>query len=209
MPRTVSDEELQLRKRARRRLVGAVALVLLAAVLLPMALDGEPKQVAQDIEISIPAKDQEGTFRSKVVPLPETPALPVTAPEQIEPQAPATAPTSPAREPKTSTPPDQGKSVEPPPAAEEKLPPPVGAGKPEAGGYVVQLGAFSNPANVKQIREKLSATGIPSYTEKLKTGQGEKTRVRAGPFPTREAAEKAGEKLKKMGLNGIVAPKSL
>lgn len=207
MPRTVSDEELQLRKRARRRLVGAVALVLLVAVLLPMALDGEPRQVAQDIEISIPAKDQEGTFRSKVVPLPETPAPPVTAPAQIEPQAPATAPASPARAPETSTPVAQGKSVAPPPAAAEKPQPPAGAGKPEAGGYVVQLGAFSNPANVKQIREKLSAAGIPSYTEKLKTGQGEKTRVRAGPFPTREAAEKAGEKLKKMGLNGIVAPK--
>lgn len=204
MPRTVSDEELQLRKRARRRLVGAVALVLLVAVLLPMALDGEPKQVAQDIEILIPAKDQEGTFRSKVVPLPETPAPPVTAPAQIEPQAPATAPASAAREPenKISAPVAQGKSVEPLPAAEEKPRTPAETGKPEASDYVVQLGAFSHSANVKQLREKLSAAGFKSYTEKA----GEKIRVRAGPFPTREAAEKAREKLKKMGHDGIVAP---
>lgn len=207
MPRTVRDEELQLRKRARRRLVGAVALVLLVAVLLPMVLDSEPKQVAQDIEISIPAKDQEGAFSSKVVPLPETPAPPVTAPAQVEPQASAAVPGSAAREPedKMSAPAAQGKK--PAPAAAEKPQTPAEAGKPEAGGYVVQLGAFSNSANAKQRQEKLSAAGIQSYTEKLKSDKGEKIRVRAGPFPTREAAEQAREKLKKMGLDGIVAPK--
>ncbi len=54
MAKAISDEELQLKKRARRRLVGAIALVLLVVVFLPMFLDSEPKPLNQDIAISIP-----------------------------------------------------------------------------------------------------------------------------------------------------------
>ena len=44
------------KKRARRRLVGAVALVLAIVIGLPMVLDSEPKPVNKDIAIQIPAK---------------------------------------------------------------------------------------------------------------------------------------------------------
>ena len=54
MAKAISDEELQLKKRARRRLVGAIALVLLVVVFLPMVLDSEPKPLNQDISITIP-----------------------------------------------------------------------------------------------------------------------------------------------------------
>jgi len=47
-------QAVQLRGRARRRLVGAVALVLAAVIVLPMALDSEPIPVASDIPIVIP-----------------------------------------------------------------------------------------------------------------------------------------------------------
>ena len=47
MARAISDEELQLKKRARRRLVGAVVLVTAVAVILPMVLDSEPRPVNQ------------------------------------------------------------------------------------------------------------------------------------------------------------------
>jgi DedD protein len=46
------------KKRARRRLVGAIALVLAAVIGLPMILDSEPKPVADDIAIQIPSKDK-------------------------------------------------------------------------------------------------------------------------------------------------------
>ena len=51
------DAQLQLKKRARRRLVGAVAFAGLAAVILPMVMDEEPKQQVQDIQIRIPGQD--------------------------------------------------------------------------------------------------------------------------------------------------------
>ncbi len=57
MAKAVSDEELQLKKRARRRLVGAIVLVTAVAVVLPMVLDSEPRPSSQSIEIQIPSPD--------------------------------------------------------------------------------------------------------------------------------------------------------
>lgn len=68
MAQPVSVEELQLKKRARRRLVGAVVLVAVVAVVLPMVLDSDPKPTSQEVNIQIPAPDSKG-FISKVVPL--------------------------------------------------------------------------------------------------------------------------------------------
>ena len=45
MAKTVSEEEIQLRKRARRRLVGAIAMVIAAVVILPMVLDSQPEGI--------------------------------------------------------------------------------------------------------------------------------------------------------------------
>jgi DedD protein len=78
---TGNDPLLPEKKRARRRLVGAIALALAAAVGLPMLLDSEPKPLAGDIAIQIPPKD-------KAAPLP-VPAEPSAAPAATAPDAPA------------------------------------------------------------------------------------------------------------------------
>ena len=81
MAKSISEEELQLRKRARRRLVGAIALVTVIAVFLPMVLDHEPKPVSQDVSIKIPSPDA-GVFTSKIVPVaPAQKSAPAPAPE--------------------------------------------------------------------------------------------------------------------------------
>src|SRR5215207_6878148 len=64
MARAISDEELQLKKRARRRLVGAIVLVTAVAVILPMVLDSEPRPVNQNVDIQIPSPDS-GEFKPK------------------------------------------------------------------------------------------------------------------------------------------------
>lgn len=51
------DPVLPEKKRARRRLIGAVALVLAVVIVLPMILDSEPRPLADDIAIQIPSKD--------------------------------------------------------------------------------------------------------------------------------------------------------
>jgi DedD protein len=69
---------------------------------------------------------------------------------------------------------------------------------------VVQVIALADAEKAKQMRENIAAAGIKSYTEVVKTSKGDVTRVRAGPFATRVAAEKAREQLKALGMNGNI-----
>src|SRR3954468_24004515 len=101
MAKSISDEELQLRKRARRRLVGAIALVTIIAVFLPMVLDHEPKPVSQDVSIKIPSPDA-GVFTSKIVPA--VPAQKWPPPAKSEAAAPAEAPATKAESSKVESP---------------------------------------------------------------------------------------------------------
>jgi DedD protein len=84
----INPEELALRRRARRRLVGSLALALCAVVVLPMLFEPEPKPLGDDVEIVIPS--QETPFKPLTIPV---------APPQTEPKATAAAPvTTPAPE---------------------------------------------------------------------------------------------------------------
>jgi DedD protein len=146
-----------LKRRGRRRLVGAVALVLAAVVILPMVFDPEPKSTVAPVEVRIP-KENDGAF----VP-PKPPAKPA-------PKSEAAAKAEPAA--------------------------PVNE-------YVIQVGAFSRP---ESVIARLSAAKLPYYTEPM---QGNLTRVRAGPFASKEAADQAFTKLKELGLKpGAVTAKS-
>jgi DedD protein len=135
-------------------------------------------------------------------------------------------------EPKAETRPESKAEAKPEAKSEPKAPPPA---KPEAkpaakaaepkkdesaraaaalGGqgaaaeqWVVQLGAYKEEGNVKLLQKKLKEMGVPSYTESFDSPQGQRTRVRAGPFATKEAAEKAQAKAKSIGVTGAVAPK--
>ncbi|MDD2915160.1 MAG: SPOR domain-containing protein [Gallionella sp.] len=62
MAKQQTDNELNLKRKARRRLIGAVALTLAVVVVLPMVLDSEPKPSGKDIDLRIPAPDKVGEF---------------------------------------------------------------------------------------------------------------------------------------------------
>ena len=68
------------------------------------------------------------------------------------------------------------------------------------------MGAFRDEAKLKQARDKVSAANVVHYTERLEAQGGPLTRLRAGPFPTREAAESAQAALKLAGLEAKVVP---
>jgi DedD protein len=77
------------------------------------------------------------------------------------------------------------------------------APQPVANEYVIQVGAFARP---ETVTAKLKAARLPYYTEPM---PGNLTRVRAGPFASREAADQALAKLKELGLKpGAVTTKS-
>lgn len=79
MAKEQTDNELNLKRKARRRLIGAVALTLAVVVVLPMVLDSEPKPTGKDIDLRIPAPDKVGEFVPGIAAseVPET--LPLTA----------------------------------------------------------------------------------------------------------------------------------
>lgn len=271
-----SDAQLQLKKRARRRLVGAVAFAGLAAIVLPMVMDEEPKVPAQEVQIRIPSLDQPAfepgrlaaAPASKAAPAP-TPAqpelaappvplpIPASPPEVVKPAVaekatpkpvekpaekaadkPATkaeaaaekaAARAPAREPVKEAARDGGKDALKANARAADKSAEKAAEKPAddarraaailgdkaapattpaaAAPHVILIGAFANPANVKQLQSKLGEIGVKTYTEPLESPQGLKTRLRAGPFNNRDAAEKALERMKRIGVNGVVAAK--
>jgi DedD protein len=143
-----------LKRRGRRRLVGAVALVLLAVIVLPMVFDPEPKSTQTPVTVRIPAENEAPPF------------------------APKAAPAAPAKE---TTP----------------------AAPAASGEYVIQVGAYARP---ESVIAKLASAKLPYYTEPM---PGNLTRVRAGPFPNREAADRALSKLKDLGLKpGAVTARS-
>jgi DedD protein len=215
MAKTVSEEEIQLRKRARRRLVGAITLVVTAIVILPMVLDSKPEQRSHEIDIRIPSEDSveelapEGAIRTE--------ALGGTVPQKLE--------TGIKEEPVASQP-----SVKPAQSANESIGKPAANSmdpKSESGTgdvkptvpanatnvFVVQLGAFSDPGKARQQLRSVASkdSGSKVYTETLDVDsgadKGEITRVRVGPFDTREEAERTREKLKKLGFDGVVVEK--
>ncbi|MBL8490147.1 MAG: SPOR domain-containing protein [Rhodocyclaceae bacterium] len=228
------DAQTELKKRARRRLVGATALALLAVIVLPMVMDREPKPAPQDIQVRIPSQDA-GTFTSRILPskpaaTPLPPVEPKGASGVMSEQRPdaATMPKPEGKaEPKASAKPEPKMpspeaKPEPKPARPAAWPggaPDASTAKPQpdlvkaesalsgSGEWVVQLGAYKEAGNVKLLIGKIREMKIPVYTEKLDTAGGTRTRVRAGPFPSRDAAEKVEARIRKIGVNGTVAPK--
>ena len=245
MARPISDEELQLKKRARRRLVGAIVLVSVVAVVLPMVLDSEPKRTGQSVDIQIPSPDS-GEFKPQAGAPGSSSAKAVPeAPPKAEPVKPETTaksePTAKAEAAKSdpSPKPDVVAKAETPapmkaeplasdratPAATEASQgsPKAAADKPKDaasksakstasaksanGAYVVQVAALADPNKAKDLEKRMASAGVKTYTEVITTQAGEVTRVRAGPYATRDAAEKARAQLKKAGLEGKIVPK--
>lgn len=222
----MSDEEAQLKRRARRRLIGAVTLVTVMVVALPMLLDGEPRQSGQDIAINIPAPGSSGDFASKAAPVPMQPGpAPASPPPQAEnmqaaapaeTQAPPVAPLAvPAKGEELAKAPAAA-SAELAPAAKEPASQPKreaeksaeAISRQESVPFVIQLGAFANATNAKERQSKLAALKVKFYTETVKTPSGDKLRVRAGPYATRQEAERVHAKLKAAGIqDGVVAEK--
>jgi DedD protein len=198
---TLSDEATLLKKRARRRLIGAAALALFAAVVLPLVMDHQPAPPLKDIQVRIPSPDEGVTQR--VSPPPAAPRKetqkPVEPVPEAKPEPKAEVKPVPKPEPKAEPP----KPVEKPAEVE------AANGKAAAGGeaWEVQLGAYQEPGRVKLLVDKLKGLGLPSYTEKVDTPNGPRTRVRAGPFPSQDAAEKAKARIKIIGVDGPVAKK--
>ena len=184
MAKQLSDDEQNLRRKARRRLIGAFALTLAVVVILPMVLDSEPKPTGHDIDLRIPSADEAREF------VPKT-AVP-DAERELQSGGTSAVPAA-----KTVT----AAAVKEQPASSQKAKTKSNektAVVPE--GFVAQVGAYSNAETAKQELDKLKKWGFKAYTEK----SGGMVRVRVGPYPDREKAEKVRLLLEKHGLHPVI-----
>jgi DedD protein len=139
----------ELRRRARRRLVGAIVLALAAAVLLPLLLESEPKPLGDDVSIQIPPLDS-GKF---VNPLSqEKPAPPPAKRDDATPKGAAPA-AAPAPAPVETAPSSEAKSAAPAPA-ESRTAPETKAATPQP-----------TPAESRTAPETKAATPQPTPAE--------------------------------------------
>ena len=217
------DAVAMARTRARRRLMGAAVLVIAGVIGFPLVFETQPRPLPVDIPIEIPRKDGAPVLNmppARVAAAGKASAPLVASPREEAPTAPAAAeaprdvaaPASAAAE----------KAVAPPPAPVAKKPeakpqpkpePKPVATKPvetkaeparEGGRFVVQAGAFAEAGAAREMRSKLEKLGLKSYTQVVETSSGSRTRVRAGPYATRDEAERALAKAKAAGVSGVV-----
>jgi DedD protein len=221
------DPAATLRARARHRLIGAAALLLAVAIVVPMLLDPAPRVVSENIPIDIPSERTPFTPR---LALPAAPPTDAPAPPAPKPE-PKAAPEAKA-EPKAEAPAAKvegkaGARVEPPAAKVEPKPvkPSDEAGAANAeeqralaalegkaveapltaakgGKFVVQTAAPASEKSARALADRLKKAGYPSYTERVDARDGPRFRVRVGPFATREDAERARVRLKAQGFGG-------
>jgi DedD protein len=187
-----ADEDVAVaaaRSSARRRLTGAVVLLAVGVVTLPLLFDSKPRPVPGDVRVEL--RRAEGTVTTAplrlppvVAPPPEV-ALPGEAASATGIAAPAPAAASTAARSEVAA---AGSAAGSAPAA-------------AAGGrFVVQVGAFTDPVALREARQRVEKLGLKTYTQVIENDAGRRTRVRVGPFETRAEAEAAGVKIKAAGL---------
>lgn len=217
-PDLPNEQELTLKKRARRRLVGAVALVLLMVIILPQVLQDRallaqqepiritmpeiantsPEPVANNA-VAEPVASQQNVAALEPV-KPVEPSLNVEVPAEVK--KPEIAPTeeAPAPQPEKKVEVKAPEVSKTPEASKAEVKTPV---KP-AESFTVQVGVYSDVANVKRLQEQLKQAGFNTHTEKVTTPKGDSLRLKAGNFKSREDAVAALGKIKAAGLSGIV-----
>jgi DedD protein len=182
--------------------------------------DGQPRPVALDVAIDLPAKaDAPGKAQSTAA-APPALAQPATAPEMAPPPTQVAAPPSaaaatPAAQTAPSDQPAAPAAAQPSPALAkssadatpaEPVPPsvpPLRTEKQSVATYhfAVQVGVFSDQTRVRDIRSKLEKAGLKTYVQVIQTKGGPRgVRVRVGPFALKAQALEAVRKIKALDL---------
>lgn len=139
----------------------------------------------------------------------------VQRPPAEEPPAQQPTPTpSPQREVRAEQPVQPAPRPVPSPApAEQPAPQPAPATRPPATtatppaqrapeGWAVQVGSFSQADNAQALQRRLGGEGFDAYVSRVATDAGTMHRVRVGPVPERDAADRLLARLRAAGHTG-------
>lgn len=192
-----NEQEIQFKKRARRRLVGAVALVLLMVTILPMILDDRAaKTTAPDIEISIPSQDnveESKTFTSKVIAAPAKEAEQQSTPTEVKPIEHAIAESAPEADKKTVISTDKKSE-----ALAEQKPKKIEVKKAETTEVAKPEPEKVEVKKADSVKEESSSKLVePNAAEKSASG----FMVQIGVFSSEENVKQLQQKLKDKGFS--------
>lgn len=185
-----------MRRRGRRRLVGAIVLALVAVIFVPVLLQKAPEPLGEEVEITIPSPETTvlpqtpaATTQPVATPLPEIPTVSEETPTDIVPPM--------LPEPSEATVPEAQTS------APEKtvLPKTVAL---QEGAFSVQLGAYADDKGANAMVNRLKRAGYPAYAEPNMTRAQMVWRVRVGPFKNRSDANTVLTQLRKDRHDGQV-----
>lgn len=79
-----------------------------------------------------------------------------------------------------------------------------GSAPSDDGRYIIQVGAFADGTKAHEVRQQLERAGLKTYTHIAQTKDGERIRVRVGPFPNRHDADQAATKVKALSLPAVI-----
>ena len=215
----------------KQRLVGATVLIILAVILLPMLLSGQPELQNESRRIELPDKPpelsmdkrrfpigQQDDSHSSRVPEPQPETQPHTQPETQPETQPRSRPAETSASKRNAAPGVSAAAQDavPTDANEETQPAQIpaapapsveqaegdqGQGAPARGRYLVQVASFSNPASVNQVSQMLGQIGLPVLLDQVTTDAGRLHRVRVGPFDEVSQADTAIESIRALNLD--------
>ena len=203
----------------KQRLIGAIVLVALGVIFIPMFLEGPKEPVVPDMqsvprqEIMPPAGESQGFAETeKVLPLPPMSVINQPQPEKKEPEqnqqkraaekkleeTGQNKPVAPETKPKVKS--EQPPKTAPVKSATSTIKTETKPADPSAdklGSWIIQAGSFSSQKNAFALRDKLRKAGYVTQVERVVIGKGETYRVRIGPYLDRDKAESNIDKLNK------------
>jgi DedD protein len=192
-------------QKLKQRLTGAIVLVALAVIFVPIILEGPdddwtprshsiPEQPQMDyrasmeLDLPVSATPVEQPSASAIPEVPRETAPVAIQPPQEESQPAPTTEKAPAPV-----------AVPPKPARVAPAPAPPKAAKvpaPAIKGWFVQVGSFGQEMNASGLRERLKSAGYDARLKKVAIGKGYAYRVLVGPSGSRAEAEKTAARLK-------------
>ena len=186
----------------KQRLIGAIVLISLAVIFIPMILEGPDDKLSPRTQDMPPPPTID--YQTEVeLPVPAEPAVPTEAPAASVTEQEASA----IPEPTVTEPEPAATQAEPvkaaagaPPAVVKPPPPetpPKTAPAPvlPGGGWIIQAGSFSQQPNARSLRDRLNKSGYQAFLQDVKSADGHVYRVLIGPMKDRGAADKLRDKL--------------
>ncbi|AKC81115.1 SPOR domain-containing protein [Xanthomonas arboricola] len=160
----------------KQRLIGAIVLVALAVIFLPMLVKGPaPSSGVADVPLEAPAAPANGEFETRELPL----VTPGDAPAggALGMRGAASAPAA----------------VQDNPDAADLANPSSAPSAPEvaAGNYAVNFGAYATSADADAVLARLKQAQLPGFSEKTQINGRPAWRVRVGPYVDQAQAESA------------------